>query len=291
MLQGTEGKLFRPMALTVLFALFGSLVLSMTLMPALASLALPKKVSDKDVWLVRLIKTIYQPLVTRSIAHPCVTTLIALIVVFVVSIPVGLNLGAEFMPRLEEGDLLVEAVRLPSASLEGSIEMSTQIEQTLLPFPEVKTVFCKTGRPEIANDVMGVHQTDVWVILEPPETNGAPEIDRDALIEEMSEVLERAVSPASLSDSPNRSRCESTSWSRASKPMSRCSCMAMTWMSWPRSPRTIERVLASIPGAVDVKADYQANLTTITIAPRRDALARYGIDAAQVMDVVSSLGG
>ncbi len=77
------------------------------------------------------------------------------------------------MPRLEEGDLLVEAVRLPSASLEGSIEMSTQIEQALLPFPEVKTVFCKTGRPEIANDVMGVHQTDVWVILESARTMAA----------------------------------------------------------------------------------------------------------------------
>ena len=73
------------------------------------------------------------------------------------------------MPRLDEGDLLVEAVRLPSASLEDSITMSTQIEDILMEFPEVKTVFCKTGRPEIANDVMGVHQTDVWVLLHPAE--------------------------------------------------------------------------------------------------------------------------
>ena len=86
-----------------------------------------------------------------------------------VCIPIAMNLGAEFMPRLDEGDLLVEAVRLPSASLEDSVPMSTQIEKILMEFPEVKTVFCKTGRPEIANDVMGVHQTDVWVLLHPPE--------------------------------------------------------------------------------------------------------------------------
>ncbi|MCY2962581.1 MAG: CusA/CzcA family heavy metal efflux RND transporter, partial [Planctomycetota bacterium] len=165
-LEGMEGKMFRPMALTVLFALAGSLVLSMTFMPALASLALPKIVDEKEVWLIRMLKKVYEPLVRRAIAHPVITVLIALSV-FAVSLPVGANLGAEFMPRLEEGDLLIEAVRLPTASLEGSLAMSTSIEKTLLEFDEVETVFCKTGRPEIANDVMGVHQTDVWVLLKP----------------------------------------------------------------------------------------------------------------------------
>ncbi len=160
MLQGTEGKLFRPMALTVLFALGGSLILSMTLMPALASLSLPRRMTDKDVLLVRWIKWIYRAVVSKAISNPLTTTAAALFV-FAASIPVALNLGAEFMPRLEEGDLLVEAVRLPSASLEGAIDLSTAIERELIAFPEVKTAFCKTGRPEIANDVMGVHQTDV----------------------------------------------------------------------------------------------------------------------------------
>jgi cobalt-zinc-cadmium resistance protein CzcA len=92
------------------------------------------------------------------------------------------------MPRLEEGDLLIEAVRLPSATLEGAIGMSQQIETELLKFPEVKTVFCKTGRPEIANDVMGVHQTDVWVMLK-DHHEWRPGINREKLIEEMSESL------------------------------------------------------------------------------------------------------
>jgi cobalt-zinc-cadmium resistance protein CzcA len=288
MLQGTEGKLFRPMALTVLFALFGSLVLSMTLMPALASLALPKKVSDKDVWLVRLIKIIYAPLVIRSTSHPVITMLTAL-AVFCASIPVGLNLGAEFMPRLEEGDLLVEAVRLPSASLEGSIEMSTRIEQELLPLPEVKTVFCKTGRPEIANDVMGVHQTDVWVILEPKE-QWRPDIDRDALIEEMSDLLNSSVPGVAFGfTQPIEMRVDELV--AGVKADVAVLLYGDDLDVLAQKSKAIERVLSSIPGAVDVKADYQANLTTITIIPRRDALARYGIDASQVMDVVSSLGG
>ena len=188
MLQGTEGKLFRPMALTVLFALGGSLILSMTFMPAIASLALPRKMSDKDVILIRWIKYFYTPIVTRAIASPVATTLIA-VLVFAISIPVGMNLGAEFMPRLEEGDLLIEAVRLPSATLEGAIGMSQQIESELLQFrDEVQTVFCKTGRPEIANDVMGVHQTDVWVMLK-DHHEWRPGITREDLIEEMSERL------------------------------------------------------------------------------------------------------
>ncbi len=152
------------MALTVLFALFGSLILSMTLMPVLATLALPKKIADHDIWPVRVIKWFYRPIVMRAISHPYLTALIAALV-FALSLPVGAHLGGEFMPKLSEGDILIEANRLPSASLEGAIGMSTQIETLLRKnFPdEVKTVFCKTGRPEIANDVMGVQQTDVWV--------------------------------------------------------------------------------------------------------------------------------
>ncbi len=104
------------------------------------------------------------------------------------SVPVALNLGGEFMPRLNEGDLLVEAVRIPSATLEGAVSASTQIENILKQFPEVRLVYCKTGRPEIANDVMGVHQTDVWTLLYPQEQWRAG-MTRDKLIELMDKDL------------------------------------------------------------------------------------------------------
>jgi len=288
MLQGTEGKLFRPMALTVLCALFGSLILSMTFMPAMASLALPRNPSDKDVWLVRMIKRLYEPLVRRTIAHPVVTVAIA-VSVFAASLPVAAYLGAEFMPRLEEGDLLVEAVRLPSASLEGSIEMSTRIEKELLKFPEVRTVFCKTGRPEIANDVMGVHQTDVWVMLRPHQDWPEPK-SRDALIEEMSAALESSVPGVAFGfTQPIEMRVDELV--AGVKADVAVLLYGDDLAVLGETSKSIERVLRGIPGAVDVKADYQANLTTLTVVPRRDALARYGIAARQVMDVVAALGG
>lgn len=288
LLQGTEGKLFRPMAMTILFALAGSLVLSLTFMPAMASLMLPKTMEDKEVFLIRWIKNIYDPIVTRAIRYSGATVSIAL-VTFLISIPIAMNLGAEFMPRLNEGDLLVEAVRLPSATLEGSIVMSTQIENLLKDFPEVKTVFCKTGRPEIANDVMGVHQTDVWVLLKPPH-DWPEEKSRDELIEEMSEVLNANVPGVAFGfTQPIEMRVDELV--AGVKADVAVLLYGDDLEILAQKGKEIEAVLRDIPGAVDVKADYQSNLQTISIRTLPDKLARYGVDAKSVLDVVSSIGG
>jgi len=288
LLQGTEGKLFRPMALTVLFALGGSLILSLTFMPAIASFMLPKNLKEKDVFFVRILKWFYRPVVKRAVGHPIVTVTAA-IMVFVVSLPVAWNLGAEFMPRLEEGDLLVEAVRLPSATLEDSIAMSTQIEKLLLEFPEVSTVFCKTGRPEIANDVMGVHQTDVWVLLN-PQPDWPKHKSRDELIEEMSTVLNENVPGVAFGfTQPIEMRVDELV--AGVKADVAVLLYGNDLVELADIGKRIEAVMRRIPGAVDVKADYQANLSTLSIQMRPDQLARYGIDASQVLDVVSALGG
>lgn len=288
LLQGTEGKLFRPMALTVLFALAGSMILSMTLMPALASLCLPKKMKEEDVFVIRWLKVIYDPLVTRAIAHPFVTVVMAL-VVFTVSIPVAANLGAEFMPRLEEGDLLIEATRLPSATLEGSIEMSTQIEEIVGAFPEVQTVFSKTGRPEIANDVMGVHQTDVWVLLNPVDEWPEPKT-RDQLIQEISDLLNDQVPGVAFGfTQPIEMRVDELV--AGVKADVAVLLYGDDLQILANKSKEIESVLRQIPGAVDVKADYQANLATLTIKTRPEKLALYGINAQTVLDVVAALGG
>ena len=222
-LQGTEGKLFKPMALTVLFALAGSLVLSLTLMPVLASLALPKEAHEKEVWLMRAIKRVYRPLVNTAVQFPILVAGAAT-VIFALSIPVAWNLGGEFMPRLDEGDVLIEAVRLPSASLEDSAPMTEQIQTILKKFPEVKTVFCKTGRPEIANDVMGVHQTDVWVMLKPVD-EWPEKKSHDELVERCPKL---SIARCRLFRLllRNRSKCASMSWWPASRPTWRCCCTA-----------------------------------------------------------------
>jgi cobalt-zinc-cadmium resistance protein CzcA len=287
-LQGTEGKLFRPMALTVLFALGGSLLLSVTLMPVLASLLLPKRMKERENWLVRVIKWIYKPIVEQAIRHPAVTVVLALALVGA-SLPVAWNLGAEFMPRLDEGDLLVEAVRLPSATLEGSLDMSTQIEEILGEFPEVRTVFCKTGRPEIANDVMGVHQTDVWVLLHPVDRWPTAKT-RDALIEQMSTALSARVPGVAFGfTQPIEMRVDELV--AGVKADVAVLLYGDDLETLARQGKEIERVLRQIPGAVDVKADYQANIPTVNIRVDQQQLARYGIQAQAVMDTVSAIGG
>ncbi len=287
-LQGTEGKLFRPMAMTVLFALAGSLVLSLTLMPVLASLALPRKMQEKDVWLIRAVKWVYRPVVERFIAYPLAAVAAGLLLI-AVSVPIARNLGAEFMPRLDEGDLLVEALRLPSATLEDSLTMSTQIETILKEFPEVQTVFCKTGRPEIANDVMGVHQTDVWVILK-PEDDWPNAKTRDELIEEMSEKLNAQVPGVAFGfTQPIEMRVDELV--AGVKADVAVLLYGDDLEILARKGKEIESVIGSIAGAVDVKADYQGNIPTVTVRVRPEQLARYGISAQQVMDTVATAGG
>lgn len=287
-LQGSEGKLFRPMALTVLFALAGSLVLSLTLMPALASLALPKKMEDKETLLIRILHRVYHPLVHSAIAHPIITAVLAFSV-FAASIPVAMRLGAEFMPRLDEGDLLIEINRLPSATLEDAIPMGKQVESLILSLPEVKTAFCKTGRPEIANDIMGVQQTDLWVLLKPHHQWPKPK-SRDELIDEIRGLFSENV-PGIVFGFTQPIEMRVDELVAGVKADVAVLLYGEDLQILSQIARKIERVLRSVPGAEDVKVEQQADLPTVRIQVRPDALARYGVDAARVMETVAALGG
>ena len=287
-LQGTEGKLFRPMALTVIFALAGSMVLSLTLMPVLASMVLSSKTKEKEVWLVRLIKHIYTPALDAVVRKPTIATMLALALV-AVSVPVAFGLGAEFMPKLNEGDLLIEAVRIPSASLEGAVPMSSQIEDILKKFEEVRMVYCKTGRPEIANDVMGVHQTDVWTMLK-PQSEWRAGLTRDRLIDEMKEVLTENVPGVRFGFSQPIEM-------RVNELVAGVKSDVAALIAGPdldvlrEKAAQVEKILARIPGARDIKSPSAGRLPMLRVSVRRDQLARYGIKANDVLDAVAALGG
>jgi len=286
-LEGTEGKLFRPMALTVLFALLGSLVISLTLMPVLAATVLRKE-PEHEPLLMRFFHHFYHPIARFAVWHPVWISLGAAALV-AATVPVALRLGAEFMPRLDEGDLLVEVVRLPSATLEDSVPLTTRIEKVLEEFPEVRTVFCKTGRPEIANDIMGVQQTDVWVMLKPRRL-WPQQLSRDDLVARMSEALTAAVPGANFGFSqPIEMRVDELV--AGVKSDVAVLVYGDDLETLGGIGKQIERVLRSIPGAVDVRADWQANIPTTRIDVRPDQLARHGIDAAEVMRTVSAMGG
>jgi cobalt-zinc-cadmium resistance protein CzcA len=286
-LEGTEGKLFRPMALTVLFALAGSLVISLTLMPVLAATVLSRE-EEHEPLLMRLFHRVYHPLAKLAVYHPVAVSLVAAGLV-AASVPVAANLGAEFMPRLDEGDLLIEVTRLPSATLEDSVPITTRIEKTLGDYPEVRTVFCKTGRPEIANDIMGVQQTDVWVMLEPRAAWPAG-MTRDQLVDRMSASLAAAVPGATFGFSqPIEMRVDELV--AGVKADVAVLIYGDDLDTLGNLGKQIEGVLRGIRGAADVRADWQANVPTMQIDARPDQLARHAIDGIEVMRTVSAMGG
>jgi cobalt-zinc-cadmium resistance protein CzcA len=287
-LQGTEGKLFRPMALTVIFALAGSMVLSLTVMPVLASLALGARAEESEVWLVRALKRVYTPVLDAVVRRPILAALLAIGLV-AASVPVALDLGGEFMPKLNEGDLLIEAVRIPSAALEGAVPASTQIETIVKQFPEVRLVYCKTGRPEIANDVMGVHQTDVWTLLK-PQSQWRPGMSREKLIEEIDKELTENVPGVKFGFSQPIEM-------RVNELVAGVKSDVAALIAGPdldvlrRLATEVERVLARIPGAQDIKTPTSGRLPMLRVSVRRDQLAQYGIKAADVLDTIAALGG
>ncbi|MBU6294113.1 MAG: CusA/CzcA family heavy metal efflux RND transporter, partial [Planctomycetes bacterium] len=184
-LRGLEGKMFRPMAMTVILALITSLLLALLLMPTLASIYL-RSVSENEPFLVRWAKLVYEPLLGWVVRRPA-TVMAITVFSFVASIGLAMGLGAEFIPKLDEGSIAVQAARLPSVSLETTVEMTTRMEKVLLTMPEVKSVICKSGRPEIANDPMTINLSDLMITLKDPSTwrYGT----KQELVEEMERLL------------------------------------------------------------------------------------------------------
>jgi cobalt-zinc-cadmium resistance protein CzcA len=287
-LEGVEGKMFRPMAFTFMSALTAALVLSVTVMPVMASLFLARRVTASDTLLVRWIKQAYRPLLAWSMAHP-VMMLATSAVVFATSLIVAAGFGLEFVPKLDEGDLAIQAVRLPSVSLESSVEMTKAMERTLLAFPDVESVVSKTGRPEIANDPMGVHQTDLLVRLKSAHGGGASH-DKEKLVAEMQAALERNVPGNSYGfTQPIELRVqELVAGVRSDVGLSLYGDDLETLKA---EGDKIVRVLNKVPGAADVQAQQIAGLPYVRVIIRRDLIARYGVNASDVLDAVSVIGG
>lgn len=287
-LQGVEGKMFRPMAFTFMSALTGALVLSVTVMPVMASLFLVRRINVQDTWLVKGLKQSYIPCLQVALQHP-VLMLSGAGVVFAISLGVASQFGVEFVPKLDEGDLAIQAVRLPSVSLETSIEMTKAMERTLLKFPQVESVISKTGRPEIANDPMGVHQTDLLVRMK-PEHDWPEHLPKEELIAQMQTALEQAVPSNAYSfTQPIELRVqELVAGVRSDVGLS---LYGDDLNVLKAEGDKIVRALSQVPGAADVQAQQIAGLPYLRMIVRRDAIARYGINSRDVLDAVSVIGG
>ncbi len=285
-LRGIEGKMFVPMALTVIFALLGSLILSLTYVPAMLTFILKGKVSEKESFLIRWAKKIYKPSFgfTRSYRSQALAVAVALVFISGAIFP---YLGAEFIPRLDEGDLAVQVQQLPSVSLNQSIKTVSEVEKVLMEFPEVHTVISKTGRAEVATDPMSIDFADLYVGLKPPDewktTN-----DKTELVEKMSHELEEKVPNAQTSFSqPIELRvAELISGVRSDVAIK---LFGDDLNVLKEKADEIVRVVQTIPGAEDVKAEATSGLPQLQIKPDRAAIARYGLNINDVNDLVETI--
>ncbi len=287
-LQGVEGKMFRPMAFTFMSALTAALILSVTVMPVMASLFLARSVAANETFLVRWLKGAYQPMLRFAMGRP-VAMITASVLIFALSVGVATQFGVEFVPKLDEGDLAIQATRLPSVSLETSVEMTKAMERTLLKFPQVESVISKTGRPEIANDPMGVHQTDVLVRMK-PEHEWTEPMTKVELIEKMQEALEQSVPSNSFSfTQPIELRVqELVAGVRSDVGLS---LYGDDLDVLKEEGDKIVRVLNSVPGAADVQAQQISGLPYLRIVIDRMAISRYGINSSDILNTVNTVGG
>jgi cobalt-zinc-cadmium resistance protein CzcA len=288
-LEGIEGKLFRPMALTVIFALFGSMVLSMTLMPVLASLLLPKKIEEREPLLMRLALALYRPVMRFSMKYKLLVLGFALCVLVVAFGLIAPNLGSEFVPRLSEGALVVGVVRLPGTSVEEAVRYNTQMEQAILAaFPhEVQHVWSRLGTAEVATDPMGIEETDMFITLKP-----RPQWQKASTQEELVVLLERELrgfpgQRIEVSQPIEQRLNEMISGVRADVAVV---VYGDDLDTLKRIGRDVGAVLQTVSGVADLAAEKMPRQPVLQIQVKQEEIARYGVPAKAVLDLVESIG-
>ncbi len=286
-LTGVEGKMFKPMAMTVVFALGGSLICALTLMPVLASFFL-KKVSEKDPFLFRIAKRLYTPVLHFVVRQRKSTAALA-VGLFAASLMLIPYLGTEFIPKLDEGSIALQIWRIPSVSLEQSNAVSTQAEKVLKEkFPEVTTVISRTGRAEIATDPMGVEISDTYVMLAPRSKWRFG--SKQELVAAIDKELKKSVPGAIFSYSqPIELRvAELISGVRSDVAVH---IYGDDLKMLKQKADEVVGVLRKLPGAADVKAEQTTGLPMLRVQIDRAGIARYGINVRDVLDVVEAVGG
>jgi len=284
-LTGVEGKMFRPMAITVILALVGSSIFAVAAVPTLAFWFAKNHISHKETWLLRKLRNLYEPCLRFSMSKPLVVAGAA-IVLFVVSLFVGSSLGVVFMPRLDEGDLAIQVWRLPSVSLDESVATALQVEKTLRKFPEVIQVVSRTGSPEVATDPMGIELSDVFAVLKPKD-QWVSARTKEELIEKMQQAILESVHGVGLGfTQPIEMRFNELIAGTRSDVAVKIFGEDLSVLR--QQAEHVATVLQGIPGATDVKAEQVSGVPRIRIIVDRDQIARYGITADEVLTYVQT---
>ena len=293
-LTGIEGKMFRPMAVAVMFALVGALVLALTLMPALCSWFLRGNISEKDNWIVRGAKALYTPLLAWALRMRWLVVAAAL-ALFAVSGWIFTKLGAEFIPQLDEGSMSIQMIRGNSVALGDSVELQRASEKLLMEkFPEVSHIFSRIGTAEIATDPMGPNVSDTYLFFTPldkwREVDGR-KITKPELIELMrQELVASAPGQTYLFTQPIQMRFnEIMAGARADLSLK---IYGDDYAELERLATEARDLLRSVPGGGDVEFEALGRVPMLEITPKREALQRLNLHADEINAVVgTALGG
>lgn len=288
-LEGVEGKLFRPMALTVIFALAGSMVMSLTLMPVLASFMLPKRMEDREPLLVRMVKWLYRPILHLTMHYKTDVIVFALCLLVIAFGVIAPNLGSEFVPKLSEGAVVINVVRLAGTDLAESVRYNTQMERAILAeFPdEVEHAWSRIGSAEIATDPMGIELCDVFITLTPRD-----QWKQAKTQEELTELIQQSMRELpgqriAMTQPIEMRLNEMISGVRSDVAVK---LFGDDFDVLVNKAGEIEKVLRSIEGSADVAVEQITGQPVLQIKVKQDEIARYGVSARQVLDLVQSLG-
>ncbi|MBP9111496.1 MAG: efflux RND transporter permease subunit [Polyangiaceae bacterium] len=285
-LIGVEGKLFRPMATTVLLALAGAFVLSLTVVPVLASYAVRPKETHHETWLLRKAHAAYLPLLGRAMKHRWVTVGSA-VLSLAVAIVLFMRLGAEFVPQLDEGDLIMEARRLPGISLDESVATALRVEKAILAIPEVTHAVNKIGAPEVATDPMGVEQSDVFIGLK-DRGKWRSGLRKEQLAEQISNAVADAVPEVGggISQPIQMRTNELIAGIRSDVAVL---LYGPDLVQLRGLGDKVADAVRRVPGATDVRVEQVAGLKYLRIVPDRGKLARYGLTIEDINQITETM--
>ncbi len=288
-LSGVEGKMFHPMALTVIFALIGAFILSLTFVPAMIALFANGPLSEKENGLVSKLKRPYQFLLAKTLQAPWLVTTLAVMIV-ALSFSLFSKLGEEFVPTLDERDIAMHAMRIPSTSLTQSTEMQMEVERTLKKLPEVAYVYSKTGTAEMASDPMPPNVSDTFIILNPREEWPDPSLSKENLIEKIQEVVTQLPGNNYEFTQPIEMRFnELISGVRSDLAIK---VYGDNFEKMQQTAQEIAHTLNTIPGAADVKVEQVNGLPLLDIQIDREKASLYGLNVSDALDVISvAMGG
>lgn len=288
-LTGVEGKMFHPMAITVVFALTAAMVLSLTFVPAAVALFVTGKVKEKDSWLMRIARNRYEPALDRALARPKVVvgTAVALVVL---SGLFATRLGSEFIPNLDEGDIALHALRIPGTGLKQAVGMQSILEARIRQLPEVDRVAAKIGTAEIATDPMPPSVADTYVFLKPRKQWPDPRKPKLQLVAELQKLVADIPGNNYEFTQPIQMRFnELISGVRSDVAVK---VFGDNLDELLKAGRAIESVINSVQGAQDAKVEQITGLPVLQIVPNRLALARYGVSLAEVQELIrAAIGG